>query len=120
MDPPAVTGSGFDNRYIVMTYNDNNFSEPTRLPFNRTAELSTVSERASVIIAISITAIYSAICALGLLGNVLVMYGVVRYESFLLHLKRTNKQNTTRPPPTKMRPDLKLQLAGGLLAELTC
>ncbi|KAK3551330.1 hypothetical protein QTP70_015010 [Hemibagrus guttatus] len=79
MDPPAVTGSGFDEPYTLMVYNNNNFLEPTRLPFNRTVEPSAMSERASVIIAISITAIYSAICVLGLLGNVLVMYGVVRY-----------------------------------------
>ncbi|KAF4088012.1 hypothetical protein AMELA_G00077900 [Ameiurus melas] len=78
MDPPAETGSGFGERYIDMAYNDN-FSEPTRLPFNRSTAQSTMNERTSVIIAISITAIYSAICALGLLGNVLVMYGVVRY-----------------------------------------
>lgn len=88
MDPPAVTENCFDERYIDMAYNDN-FSEPTRLPFNRSTAQSTVSERTSVIIAISITAIYSAICALGLLGNVLVMYGVVRYGYFLLQ----NKQN---------------------------
>lgn len=91
MDPPAVTGSGVSERYIVMA---NNFSEPTRLPFNRSTEPSAVSERASVIIAISITAIYSAICVLGLLGNLLVMYGVVRYGSFLLHLKQANKKTT--------------------------
>lgn len=89
MDPPAVTGSGFDDRYIVMAYNDN-FSEPTRLPLNRSAEQSTVSERTHMIIAISITAIYSAICALGLLGNVLVMYGVVRY--YLSTAPQTNKK----------------------------
>ncbi|KAF3833611.1 hypothetical protein F7725_024815, partial [Dissostichus mawsoni] len=34
---------------------------------------------AGLIIAISITALYSVICVVGLLGNVLVMYGVVRY-----------------------------------------
>ncbi|XP_060776631.1 opioid receptor, delta 1b [Neoarius graeffei] len=78
MDPPAVTRSASDDRYTVMAY-DGNFSEPTRLPLNRSAEQSAVSERTHMIIAISITAIYSAICALGLLGNVLVLYGVVRY-----------------------------------------
>lgn len=96
MDPTAVTGSAFNGRYIVMAYNDDNFSEPTRLPFNRSAEQSTVSEKTSVIIAVSITAVYSAICVLGLLGNVLVMYGVVRYESFLLHRKQQEEeQNLT-------------------------
>ncbi|KAB5586348.1 hypothetical protein PHYPO_G00000550 [Pangasianodon hypophthalmus] len=79
MDPAAVTGSASDERYRVMGYNNNNFSEPTKLPFNRSTEQSAVSDRTSVIIAISITAIYTAICALGLLGNLLVMYGVVRY-----------------------------------------
>uniref|UniRef100_A0A8K9VGP5 Opioid receptor, delta 1b n=1 Tax=Oncorhynchus mykiss TaxID=8022 RepID=A0A8K9VGP5_ONCMY len=32
-----------------------------------------------IIIAVSITALYSIICIVGLLGNILVMYGVVRY-----------------------------------------
>uniref|UniRef100_A0A8K9V1U2 Opioid receptor, delta 1a n=1 Tax=Oncorhynchus mykiss TaxID=8022 RepID=A0A8K9V1U2_ONCMY len=33
----------------------------------------------NIIVATSITALYSVICVVGLLGNVLVMYGVVRY-----------------------------------------
>ncbi|XP_053350579.1 opioid receptor, delta 1b isoform X2 [Clarias gariepinus] len=78
MDPPAVTGSGFGDRYIITDYNDN-FTEPTGALSNRTGEQLAASERTFMIIAISVTAIYSAICALGLLGNVLVMYGVVRY-----------------------------------------
>lgn len=32
----------------------------------------------SLALAIAITALYSAVCAVGLLGNVLVMYGIVR------------------------------------------
>ncbi|XP_061772081.1 opioid receptor, delta 1b [Nerophis ophidion] len=36
-------------------------------------------DTARVVIAISITALYSLICVVGLLGNILVMYGVVRY-----------------------------------------
>lgn len=94
MDPPAVTGSGFDGPYSRMDYNNINFLEPTRLPHNRTEEPSAVTERASVIIAISITAIYSAICVLGLLGNVLVMYGVVRYGSLLLHRNKQQQHVT--------------------------
>lgn len=35
-------------------------------------------DAASLIIAVCITALYSLICVVGLLGNVLVMYGVVR------------------------------------------
>uniref|UniRef100_A0A8C4T4Q4 Opioid receptor, delta 1b n=1 Tax=Erpetoichthys calabaricus TaxID=27687 RepID=A0A8C4T4Q4_ERPCA len=37
------------------------------------------SSYASIIIAISITALYSVVCVVGLLGNILVMYGIVRY-----------------------------------------
>uniref|UniRef100_A0A7M4FSI4 Opioid receptor delta 1 n=1 Tax=Crocodylus porosus TaxID=8502 RepID=A0A7M4FSI4_CROPO len=33
----------------------------------------------SIIMAIAITALYSVVCVVGLLGNVLVMYGIVRY-----------------------------------------
>lgn len=32
----------------------------------------------SILIAIVITALYSMVCVVGLLGNVLVMYGIVR------------------------------------------
>ena len=35
-------------------------------------------DRTDLIIAVCITALYSLICVVGLLGNVLVMYGVVR------------------------------------------
>ncbi|XP_055732799.1 delta-type opioid receptor-like [Salvelinus fontinalis] len=38
-----------------------------------------VQSASNIIVAISITALYSVICVVGLLGNVLVMYGVVRY-----------------------------------------
>lgn len=37
-----------------------------------------VQSASNIIVAISITALYSVICVVGLLGNVLVMYGVVR------------------------------------------
>ncbi|XP_010871915.1 opioid receptor, delta 1a isoform X2 [Esox lucius] len=38
-----------------------------------------VQSASNIIVAICITALYSIICVVGLLGNVLVMYGVVRY-----------------------------------------
>uniref|UniRef100_A0A3P8S1K8 Opioid receptor, delta 1a n=1 Tax=Amphiprion percula TaxID=161767 RepID=A0A3P8S1K8_AMPPE len=50
------------------------------IPFNNYTEQQTpVRSTGGMIIAISITALYSVICVVGLLGNVLVMYGVVRY-----------------------------------------
>uniref|UniRef100_A0A667Z7H1 Opioid receptor delta 1 n=1 Tax=Myripristis murdjan TaxID=586833 RepID=A0A667Z7H1_9TELE len=39
----------------------------------------TARDTTSLIIAVCVTALYSLICVVGLLGNVLVMYGVVRY-----------------------------------------
>ncbi|XP_017538245.1 opioid receptor, delta 1a [Pygocentrus nattereri] len=42
-------------------------------------EQNPVRSPAGIVIAISITALYSVICVVGLLGNILVMYGVVRY-----------------------------------------
>uniref|UniRef100_A0A8C5ENB1 G-protein coupled receptors family 1 profile domain-containing protein n=1 Tax=Gouania willdenowi TaxID=441366 RepID=A0A8C5ENB1_GOUWI len=40
---------------------------------------SSTRDTTQLIIAVSITALYSLVCVVGLLGNVLVMYGVVRY-----------------------------------------
>lgn len=45
---------------------------------NLTEQRQPVRGAAGMIIAVSITALYSLICVVGLLGNVLVMYGVVR------------------------------------------
>uniref|UniRef100_A0A3B5AZY7 Delta-type opioid receptor-like n=1 Tax=Stegastes partitus TaxID=144197 RepID=A0A3B5AZY7_9TELE len=45
---------------------------------NETSRVDT-RDTTSLIIAVCITALYSLICVVGLLGNVLVMYGVVRY-----------------------------------------
>lgn len=39
---------------------------------------SSSRDTAGLVLAVSITALYSLICVVGLLGNVLVMYGVVR------------------------------------------
>ncbi|KAM9307459.1 opioid receptor, delta 1a [Pholidichthys leucotaenia] len=58
------------------------------LPFNVTPaderngteqEPSRVGGAGGIIVAICVTALYSVICVVGLLGNILVMYGVVRY-----------------------------------------
>ncbi|XP_028316836.1 opioid receptor, delta 1a [Gouania willdenowi] len=46
---------------------------------NFTAPRSPPRCAGDIIIAICITALYSVICVVGLLGNILVMYGVVRY-----------------------------------------
>lgn len=56
------------------------------LPFNLTPpDLQNLSRQrgpqrgaGGMVMAVSITALYSVICVVGLVGNVLVMYGVVR------------------------------------------
>uniref|UniRef100_A0A3B5ATE6 Delta-type opioid receptor-like n=1 Tax=Stegastes partitus TaxID=144197 RepID=A0A3B5ATE6_9TELE len=57
------------------------FSEDLLPAPSKSNETSRVDTRdtTSLIIAVCITALYSLICVVGLLGNVLVMYGVVRY-----------------------------------------
>lgn len=44
---------------------------------NATSQLS-MKNTTTIIIAIAITALYSVVCVVGLLGNILVMYGIVR------------------------------------------
>lgn len=45
---------------------------------NNATSVSVGRDTARVVIAVCITALYSLICVVGLLGNILVMYGVVR------------------------------------------
>ncbi|XP_072835991.1 delta-type opioid receptor [Pogona vitticeps] len=46
---------------------------------SNTTNQSPMKNTTSIIIAIAITALYSVVCVVGLLGNILVMYGIVRY-----------------------------------------
>lgn len=74
------TPSSFSGDYSVSaTLFNVTFSEDLRLlsSKNETSAAATRDTR-SLIIAVCITALYSLICVVGLLGNVLVMYGVVR------------------------------------------
>lgn len=45
---------------------------------NHSGRQSPMRSAGGIVIAMSITALYSVICVVGLVGNVLVMYGVVR------------------------------------------
>ncbi|XP_069393806.1 opioid receptor, delta 1b [Paralichthys olivaceus] len=72
----------FSERYSVSVTPINvTFSEEVLLLPARSNRTNEAAARAtsSLIIAVCITALYSLICVVGLLGNVLVMYGVVRY-----------------------------------------
>ncbi|CAK6967528.1 opioid receptor%2C delta 1b [Scomber scombrus] len=79
--PPDAVGD-FTERYSVsvtpfnVTFSDDSQLVPSSS--NDTIRAAT-RDTTSLIIAVCITALYSLICVVGLLGNVLVMYGVVRY-----------------------------------------
>lgn len=70
--------------YSVIHYNvtfsplDPGVMEEALLNSTEQQQQAPVRSAGAMVIAISITALYSVICVVGLLGNVLVMYGVVR------------------------------------------
>ncbi|XP_030605734.1 opioid receptor, delta 1b [Archocentrus centrarchus] len=68
------------NSVSVTPFNDTIFEDLLSVP-SKSNETSRVATRdtTSLVIAVCITALYSLICVVGLVGNVLVMYGVVRY-----------------------------------------
>uniref|UniRef100_A0A3B4ATV3 G-protein coupled receptors family 1 profile domain-containing protein n=1 Tax=Periophthalmus magnuspinnatus TaxID=409849 RepID=A0A3B4ATV3_9GOBI len=68
-------------RFTASVTPDNATLSEDLLQFSSNTNETTAVERdpKSLILAVCITALYSAICVVGLLGNVLVMYGVVRY-----------------------------------------
>lgn len=78
MELQAVTVRAGEDFYSAMPCNTNFLEEAAGLLSNSSEEQSAMSGSTAALLAISITALYSAICALGLLGNLLVMYGVVR------------------------------------------
>ncbi|XP_023275556.1 delta-type opioid receptor isoform X1 [Seriola lalandi dorsalis] len=78
---PSLLGD-FNERYSVSVTPFNvTFSEDLLLLPSKSNDTIRATNRdtTSLIIAVCITALYSLICVVGLLGNVLVMYGVVRY-----------------------------------------
>lgn len=84
MEPYTVSGAqlSLSDLYSVIPFNVTFSDEESGLVGDRlqnyTEQQSPVRSTGGMIIAISITALYSVICVVGLLGNVLVMYGVVR------------------------------------------
>lgn len=84
MEPYTVPGAqlSMSDLYSVIPFNVTFPDEERGLVGdgvqNYTEQQSPVRSTGGIIIAISITALYSVICVVGLLGNVLVMYGVVR------------------------------------------
>uniref|UniRef100_A0A672T060 Delta-type opioid receptor-like n=1 Tax=Sinocyclocheilus grahami TaxID=75366 RepID=A0A672T060_SINGR len=81
MEPSVIPGADMSDLY---SSNPFNVSFPDEVmgfvPDGRNyTEPNPVKSPAGIIIAMSITALYSVICVVGLLGNILVMYGVVRY-----------------------------------------
>ncbi|KAK9957125.1 hypothetical protein ABG768_011395 [Culter alburnus] len=81
MEPSVIPGADMSDLYSINPFNVT-FPDDVMgfVPDGRNyTEPNPVKSPAGIIIAISITALYSVICVVGLLGNILVMYGVVRY-----------------------------------------
>uniref|UniRef100_A0A3B4ATP7 G-protein coupled receptors family 1 profile domain-containing protein n=1 Tax=Periophthalmus magnuspinnatus TaxID=409849 RepID=A0A3B4ATP7_9GOBI len=85
MEAYTVAGAplSYSDLYSVIPFNttfpDGDFSEALRNDSGEAERGTPVRSAGDMVIAISITALYSVICVVGLLGNILVMYGVVRY-----------------------------------------
>ncbi|XP_028251656.1 opioid receptor, delta 1a isoform X1 [Parambassis ranga] len=85
MEPSMVPGAqlSMSDLYSVIPFNVTLTDEESGLMdhrlLNYTEHQNPVKSTGNMVIAISITALYSVICVVGLLGNILVMYGVVRY-----------------------------------------
>lgn len=80
MEPPVIPEADMSDLFSINPFNVTFPDEVMGfIPDGRNyTEPNPVKSRAGIIIAISITALYSVICVVGLLGNILVMYGVVR------------------------------------------
>ena len=81
LPPPYYAFGDFFNDSVSITpFNVTFTDDPLRDSSygNRTEEAAAGDRTSKVVIAVCITALYSLICVVGLLGNVLVMYGVVR------------------------------------------
>lgn len=84
MEPYTVSGAqlSLSDLYSVIPFNVTFPDEESGLVGDRlqnyTQQQGPLRNAGGIIIAISITALYSVICVVGLLGNILVMYGVVR------------------------------------------
>ncbi|KAM4633811.1 opioid receptor, delta 1b [Polymixia lowei] len=82
MEFPTLSAADFPDLYSVsdLPFNVTFSDDPVQVS-PRSNGTSTVPARDTtrLIIAVCITALYSLICVVGLVGNVLVMYGVVRY-----------------------------------------
>ncbi|MEQ2244417.1 hypothetical protein ILYODFUR_016920 [Ilyodon furcidens] len=75
MEPYTVPGAQLS---LSDLYSPFNVSIPGEAELNSSEPEIPVRSAGGMIIPVSITALYSVICVVGLLGNVLVMYGVVR------------------------------------------
>ncbi|KAI9532321.1 Delta-type opioid receptor [Dissostichus eleginoides] len=71
---PYYAFGGFNDSVSITPFNVTVTEDPLRVH-----SFSNETNSRAAVIAVCITALYSIICVVGLLGNVLVMYGVVRY-----------------------------------------
>ncbi|XP_060759927.1 opioid receptor, delta 1a [Neoarius graeffei] len=81
MELSTAAEADFPDLYSVLPYNVTFPDDVTGfVPDGQNrSEQNPSKGTAGIVVAVSITALYSIICVVGLLGNILVMYGVVRY-----------------------------------------
>ncbi|XP_042346587.1 delta-type opioid receptor-like [Plectropomus leopardus] len=78
--PPYNAFGDFNDSVSTTPFNVTFAEDLLRAPPNGNETIKAAGrDTTSLILAVCITALYSLICVVGLLGNVLVMYGVVRY-----------------------------------------
>ncbi|KAK3508317.1 hypothetical protein QTP70_021490 [Hemibagrus guttatus] len=79
MEQSTAAEAEFPDLYSVIPYNVTFPDDVTAfVPDGQNqTEQNPAKGTAGIVIAVSITALYSIICVVGLLGNILVMYGVV-------------------------------------------
>ncbi|TFK13284.1 alpha- and gamma-adaptin-binding protein p34 [Platysternon megacephalum] len=80
MELSTLPGAEADSEFVFNSsrLRDSPWGPFPNQSFNHTG-LPGAKDPTSIIIAIAITALYSVVCVVGLLGNILVMYGIVRY-----------------------------------------
>ena len=75
---PNVSTADLRDLHTAYFPNFTCFDDPVENPVGTGTGPSNSRDSTNLIIAICITALYSMICVVGLVGNILVMYGVVR------------------------------------------
>ncbi|RXM97635.1 Delta-type opioid receptor [Acipenser ruthenus] len=110
MELSTTPGADYTDLYSFLPFNSSFQEYPSELLSNRslngTARIP-VNTLTNIIIAISITALYSVVCVVGLLGNLLVMYGIVRFTDTGMLLQCGDYLNVSTSTNVRINPVFK-------------